>query len=621
MRKILINIFIFILGTATYAQTPKLTATCNVKQVGVNSYFQVTYKLTGGTAQSFVKPSFKNFNVIGQYQSSGGGMTVIVNGKVVQGGEDETSWTYQLSPTATGKFTIDPAKAQVNGQWIQSNSLSVEVGSGNSNQSNTNHQNNKTNNTQKNTPSNSGNNDLFLQAYANKSNPMQGEQVIVTFKIYTRIPVTQYAINKLASFTGFWSQDLMKDVKNPPQSTEYVNGVQYNTATIRQVSLFAQKSGYLTIEPQEVECMVQVKSQHQANIFDNFFNDPFFNIPQMFDSYQNVKKTIRSNSLAINVRPLPLTDKPTDFNGAVGSFSLHAEIDKTQLPANDAATLKFTINGKGNLNLIDKLTVDFPPDFETYDPKINDKITSNASGVSGSRTFEYLIIPRNAGVFKIKPITFSYFDLTKQKYVSLTSPEFVLKVGKGTGSSNVTVSGVNQEDIKYIGSDIRYIKNKPFVVNKIGSIFFGSYLFFGILLLPLLLFIVFVIIWRKQLKLHSDVAMMKNKKATKIALKRLKLASQFMEQQNKAAFYEEISKGLWGYLSDKLTIPLANLSKDNIVDALQKKNVNDQTTEKFMETLNDCEYARFAPATEEAALRSAYDNAFDVIIKLEKELK
>ena len=616
MRRILIIIFsLFIfLGTA-FPQNAKLTATCNVKTVGLNSYFQVTYTLSGGTAQSFYRPSFKNFNIIGQYQSTGGGMTIIVNGKTIQGGSDESSWTFQLSPTSIGKFTIDAAKAIVNGQSVLSNSLSIEVTAGANKQNNTNQQN------KSNTKVDASGKDLYIQAFADKTNPLQGEQVIVTFKIYTRIPVTQYAINKLSSFTGFWSQDLLKDIKNPQQYTETVNGVQYSTAIIRKVALFPQQCGALTINSLEVECLAQVKSQKQSSVFDNFFNDPFFNIPNMFDSYQNVKKKIYSNPLTIYVRPLPVANKPSSFKGAVGYFSMNSEIDKTELKANDAATLKFTISGKGNLNLIDKLDIDFPPDLETYDPKLTDNIISNDAGISGSRTFEYLIIPRNPGTYKIKPINFSYYDLTKQSYVTLSSPEYTLKVGKGSGSSNVTVSGINQEDIKYIGSDIRYIKNQTFSVHQIGSFFFGSWTFFLLFFLPLVLFIIFVIVWRKQLKERSNIALMKNKKATKVALRRLKKASHYLQVNDKISFYDEIFKALWGYLSDKLNIPIADLSKDTITLGLQQKKVDEGTIAQFVETLNNCEFARFAPSGESITMQSIFDEAMSIITKIEKELR
>jgi hypothetical protein len=605
-----------------FSQTAKLTVSSNAKTVGLNSSVQVTYTLTGGSATKFIRPSFANFQILSQYQSSGGGMTVVVNGKLVQSGDAETKWTFQLVPTKIGKFTIDPANAYVNNEWINSTSISIEVVNG-STKSNTNTGNNNgQQNAKTNNATTNGGDDIFIRAYADKPNPMQGEQVIVTYKIYTKVNVSQFAINKLSSYSGFWSQDLLKENEKAHQYTEVINGQSYTVADIRKIALFPQKSGYLTVQPLEVECVAQVKTKSKSpgNIFDSFFNDPFFG-NNMFDSYQNVKKKIRSNVLGISVKPLPEANKPNDFKNAVGSFTFNSSIDQTSVKANEPVNLKFTISGKGNLKLIDNLNIEFPPDLETYDPKTNDNIISNSAGISGSRTFEYLIIPRNAGQFKIKPVTFSYFDLNRRAYVTLTSPEYTLNVAKGSGSSNITTSGVNQEDVKYIGSDIRFSKTQNTKLEKIGSFFFGSGLFWALFLLPLILFIAFIVIARKQLKLRSDVQLMKNKKATKVSLKRLKLAQQFLSENKKEAFLDEIFKALWGYLSDKLGIPVADLSKESVENALQLKNVNPETSKAFLETINHCEFARFAPADNSTVLADIYNEAFDIISKIEKELK
>ncbi|NVO03851.1 MAG: protein BatD [Bacteroidetes bacterium] len=624
MKKIILFIQALIIlcfaSVNAFSQSAKLTVSANSKTVALNSSIQVTYTLTGGNASKFIRPTFANFQILGQYQSSGGGMTVVVNGKLVQSGDEETKWTYQLVPTKTGKITIDPANAYVNNQWVSSPSIVIEAVNGtakNNGNNNTGQQNTKTN-----PAASSGGEDIFIRAYADKQNPLQGEQILVTYKIYTRVNVSQFAINKLSAYAGFWSQDLLKEGDNAKQSTEVINGQNYTVAEIRKIALFPQKSGNLTVQPLEVECVAQVKTKSKSagNIFDSFFNDPFFG-NNFFDSYQNVKKKLKSNILNISVRPLPDNNKPNDFKNAVGSFTFNSSIDQTQVKANEPVNLKFTISGKGNLKLIDNLNIEFPPDLETYDPKTNDKIVSNAAGVSGSRTFEYLIIPRNSGQFKIKPVNFSYYDLNKRAYVTLTSPEYVLNVAKGAGGSNITTSGVNQEDVKYIGSDIRFSKTQNTKLEKIGSFFFGSGLFWALFLLPLLLFIAFIVIARKQLKLRSDVQLMKNKKATKVSMKRLKLAQQFLSENKKEAFLDEIFKALWGYLSDKLGIPVADLSKESVENALQLKNVNPETSKAFIETINNCEFARFAPADNSTVLADIYNEAFDIISKIEKELK
>ncbi len=387
--------------------------------------------------------------------------------------------------------------------------------------------------------------------------------------------------------------------------------------SLRKVALFPQQSGKLTIDPLAVDLIAQIQVQRKrSNSPFDIFEDAFFN------SAQNVKKTINSNAVTINVKPLPTTGKPEGFSGAVGNFTFRSDIDRTEIKANDAINLKFTISGRGNIKLIDKLKIDFPPDFETYDPKVLDNISKSDNGISGTKTFEYLIIPRNQGNFTIKPITFSYFDLNKGKYVTLTSPEYNLKVNKGDGKQNtVSVTSSNQQDIKYIGSDIQYIKIKPVKLFKKGFYFFQSTLYYILLLIPFLLFITYLIIRRKHIKLRSNLALLKNKKATKVASKRLKKASQFLKSNESDKFFIEISQALWGYISDKFSIPLAELSMDSVSQALQSKSVSDEISKEFIETLHNCEFARFAPGDNATKMDKIYKESINIITKTERELK
>jgi len=594
-----------------YAQQPKFTASTNSAIIGIGGSTQIVYTLVNGTSEGFQRPNFNGFTVTGSQKSSGGNMTLIVNGQVVQSGGEE-KWIYQISGSKVGKYTVEPAKVKVKGQWLSSNSLTIEVSA-------------KPPANKQNQGNNSGNgsvsaNDVFVKASLTKSNPYQGEQTTISYKIYTRIPISQYAINKLASYTGFWTYDLIKDKDQPKQYSETVNGEKYMVAEIRKVALFPQKSGRLTIEPLEVECLAQVRVKSRKDPFDDFFNDPFFS-NQFGSSYQNVKKTLKSNSIVVNVKPLPTNNAPDDFNGAVGSFTIKSEIDRTELKSNEAVTLKITISGKGNLSLIDKINTEFPTDFEVYDPKINDNISTTGGEISGTRTFEYLIIPRNPGVFTLKPIQFSYFDLAKGVYNTLSTQGYTLKVGKGTGNSGGVYSSAAKEDIKYIGSDIRFIYVKDNSLNKTGYFFFNSWLYYLLLLLPIVIFIVIIVVWRKQMNLRSNQALLKHKKATKVALKRLKTAEEFLKQNNKDNFYIEISKALWGYCSDKFSIPVSNLSVENISEKLKEKNISEEVINNFITTINNCEYARFAPLDESVSLQKIYDDSVSIISKLEQNLK
>lgn len=597
------------------AYTQQLTATCKYSKIALDKSFQVTYTLTGGNTSQFSKPAFTGFTLGGTSQ-----------GTVIQNGSYKLTWTYTLKPTAVGTYTIDAAKANVNGTWISSNTLSIEVTAGtSSNLTNNNNSNNNSSNSNSTTSTtNASSNDVFLRAYIDNSSPYEGEQVILTYKIYTRIPVTQCNIEKLPAFTGFWSEEMTKDDDKLVQSTETYNGVQYTVAELRKVVLFPEKSGTLTIDPLDVKCNVQVVTKQQYNDpFGNFFNDPFFSnfTKQFFNTYSQEEKTITSNSLSLVVKPLPTTDQPAEFKGSVGSFTFDAELDKTKLKANEAANLTFTLKGSGNLSMAEHPDIDFPADLETYDPDVKENILTTATGVSGSKTFNYLIIPRCAGEFTIKPVKFSYYDLLKKAYVTLESPEFTLNVEKGSGNDDASVSSMNKEDIKYLNSDIYYIKSSPFFLTTIGSFFYASPLFFGLIALPLLLFFLFVIIYRHKLRENSNIALMKNKKATSVAHKRLDAACVFLKENKKEAFLDEVFKALWGYVSDKLNIPLSELSKDSVCDKFAMKNVNEEISKQFIATLNNCEFARFAPDDGTLTMNSIYDEAAGIITKMERELR
>lgn len=610
-----IVLFISSLLTASpfFSYSQKLTASASSTTMGLNNSVQITYSLSGGKSESFQQPSFNGFSVIGTSKTSGGGVTMIINGKVVQDGGGSESWIYTIVPSKIGKFTIDPAKVKVNGQWVSSSSLTIEVTKA---AANTNNQ----QQTQQTQTADASATDLYVKVFADKTNVLQGEQLTVTYKIYTRIPISQYAIQKLPSFSGFWSYDLLKDKDKVVQYNETINGQKYVIAEIRKIALFPQKTGRLSVEPLEVECIAQILVKKKANNpFGSFFDDPFFQ--NAFSSgYQEVKKTLKTNSLSITVSDLP-NNKPEDFCGLVGSLSMDTKVDKTEVKANDAVNLTFTLNGKGNLSLIDKLNIEFPSDFEVYDPQISEKISTNGGEISGSKTFTYLVIPRTPGNFKLKPFTLSYYDKAKKTYVSLSSGEINLKVGKGDGSGGSYSSSGNKEDIQYIGSDIKFIETKNFEVYPVGFFFFGSGLYMFLLFLPLGLFIAFVVLMRRHIKLQSNTLLLKHKRATKVALKRLKQANIFMKSNQRENFYQELSRALWGYICDKFSIPLAELSLDAARETLEGKNIEENIRNKFIEILNDCEFARFAPVEVTKGMETLYNDAIEIISKTERELK
>ncbi|MFH1121699.1 MAG: BatD family protein [Bacteroidota bacterium] len=617
MKPTRIPIFLLLMVSAFTGWGQKVEFTATAREVvSVGDQFRLVFSVNA-QASGFTAPVLKDFTVLaGPSQSSSTSMQII-NNQVTR--TVDYSFTYILSADKEGTFTIGPASVNVDGKVYKSNQVTVKAVKGNAPQPRQGAQGSQGNQQ----PSGEiSSRDLFVRASVSKSNPYQGEQIIVTYKIYTRVPVAEYSITKAPGLSGFWTQDLIKDSKNLNQYRETVDGAEYVVAEIKKDAMFAQKSGKLTIEPLEMDVIAQVQrklGRKPTNdpFFDNFFNDSFFG-----NTVQNIKKTISSNQITINVKPLPNEGKPIDFTGAVGNFSITATTDRNELKANDAMSLKFTVTGKGNIKLIDKPALVFPSDFEVYDPRISDNINTVASGVSGSRTFEYLIIPRNPGNFIIKPATFAYFDINTGIYKTLKSQEFKIIVERGDGSeSTFTTGGNNKEDFKLIGSDIRFIKTGRLDLHPVNTFLFGSIPFWLLLATPLILFIIFLVVWKNELKKRGNKALMRNRKATGVARKRLKLAEKFLKQANQEAFWSETSNALWGYMSDKFNIPRSTLSMDSVNEALSAKNVNEELIKQFMSTLNNCEFARFAPGNKTQAMDQLYGQAIDVITRTEQELR
>lgn len=596
-------------------QKVEFRATAN-DVVAVGDQFRLIFSVNA-QASGFTAPVLKDFSVLaGPSQSSSSSMQII-NNQVTR--SVEYSFTYLLQANNEGTFTIAPASVNVDGKTYKSNAVTIKVVKGSAQAGRGNQQGGQN---QAQPSGEIGSKDLFVRASVNKSNPYQGEQVIVTYKIYTRIPVSEYSITKAPGLSGFWTQDLLKDSKNLNQYRETIDGQEYVVAEIKKDAMFAQKSGKLEVEPLELDVIAQVKRKSQRGrtndpFFDSFFDDSFFG-----NSMQNVRKTIQSNKLTIDVKPLPAQGKPLGFTGAVGNFSISASTDRTELKTNDAMSLKLTVTGKGNIKLIENPAFEFPPDFEVYDPRVTDNISTTAAGVNGSRTFEYLIIPRNPGNFTIKPVDFSYFDVSAGTYKTLTTQEFKISVARGSdGDGTFTAGQVNKEDFKYIGSDIRFIKTGNISLKPVNSFLFGSPLFILLLLAPAFLFAVFVIVWRSELKKRGNQALMRNKKATGVARKRLKSAEKFLKKGEHEAFWAETSNALWGYMSDKFNIPRSALSMDSVNTALSAKNVNETLIKQFIDTLNNCEFARFAPGNRSQKMDEIYNQAIDVITKTEQELR
>ncbi len=604
MRKIFILLIslTFFLSSASYADGVQFTATAKTT-VRVGEKFQLQFNINA-EGSGFKGPRISDFQVLTGPNTSTNSSVQIINNKVTR--KVSYVFTYILKARQVGSFTIPAATINYQGKQYKSNSLNIKVVKG------------ATSSTPGKT---TGKDNVFVRAYISNTTPVQGEQIILTYKLFTSVAISNIDDSKISSFPGFWSKNLLENRKGYTQTREQIEGTEYVVAELKKFALFPQRSGEIAIQPGELNCVAQIRSSSQRKssdpFFDSFFNDPFFN-----SRYQNIEKQLFSNSQKIDVRPLPGKDKPANFSGAVGSYSFKSEINKTEVKTNEAITLKYTLSGQGNLQLIDPPVINFPTDFEVFDPEIKNNIKTSVNGVSGTRTFEYLIIPRNPGDYTIKPVEFSFFNIKSRKYVTLRTPTYNIKVKRGEGNSgNITYSGVSQEDIQYIGRDIRHIKLPSYNLRPIGFFFFRSLNYYALILIPVLIFIILLIVWRKNIKRRGNLAMEKNRKATKVSKKRLKAASAFMKGNRENEFYEEVSKALWGYISDKFNISRSVLSMDNVKDKLLRKSVDEQIINQFIETLNSTEFARFAPGDKSQNMEGVYNQALEIISKIERELK
>ncbi len=581
----------------------------------MNEQFQVTYTLnTNGS--NFRGPALGDFSVLAGPMTMNN--TQIVNGSV----SISQSYTYMLMPKAEGSFKIGPATVAANGQTITSNVVNITVVKGNSSAQN--------NRGQAGGSQDDGNaiseRNLFIRASVDKSSAYLGEGISITFKLYSNVDLSSPAIKSIPSFTGFWNHEVELSTSDQSlRSQENVNGINYNSWVLKKFVLFPQQSGTITIDPMELEGIARLKGKgrrEDVDPFGMFGNDPFGQqMMQMMGGYKDVKYVIKTNVLKINVRPLP-PNAPASFSGAVGKMSVDVQLDKTTAKANEPLSLKLKINGSGNLKLAEAPEINFPPDFETYDPKITENYKVSASTVSGTKTIEYLIMPRHEGNFTIDPIAFTYFDLEKNQYVTHHAGPFNVHVTRGSGSGAATASGggIDKSDFQLLGRDIRYIKITTSDFTLDNGHFYGSAPFYALSIAPLLLFGGLIVYRRKQDQYLSDKSLLRSRNATSIAKKRLSTADKLLQSGKHSEVFDEVSKALWGYVSDKLTIPLSELSKETIAAMLTGKQVSENSVSTFLSTLQSCEMARYAGFTAGDA-GAIYKQALELISKIEGELK
>jgi len=605
MRKIVcLWIALLALTVQAYADD-KVTFTASAPDaVAVGDQFRLSYTVNTQKVKNFRAPSIKGFDVLM-------GPSRSYSMQSINGNTTETlTFTYILLAQKEGEYTIPGATITANGDQMLSNSVKIKVlpaDKANSSQSG---------NAQSTSRSSSSgtsisNNDLFITATASKTTAYEQEAILLTYKIYTVVDLRGFDNVKLPDFKGFHSQEV--ELPNDRRwGLEPYKGRNYHSTIYRQFVLFPQQSGKLTIDAARFDASIE-KMDAIDDPFEAFFNGGAGSI--------QIKKTLMTPKLTIDVKPLP-AGKPADFSGGVGEFNISSSINSTKVKTNDAITVKVVISGTGNLKLVGEPEVKFPEDFEVYDPKVDSKFRLTNAGLSRNKVIEYLAIPRNAGTYKIPAIKFSYFDIKSRSYKTLTTEEYTVQVEKGAGNASQTIANfTNKEDLKVLNEDIRFIKQNDVKLSPKGKYFFGSMGYWLFYIVPGLIFIACFLIYRKQIAANANVAKVRTKKANKVAVKRMKQAGKLLAANEKDAFYDEVLKALWGYISDKLSIPVSQLSKDNIEEELRKYGVAEDLIKEFLNALNSCEFARFAPGDANQAMDKVYSDSLEVISKMENSIK
>ncbi|RZK79232.1 MAG: protein BatD [Pedobacter sp.] len=578
MRVKFFLIFMFMVcSVSVFAADIKVTASVRSTQVAVGEVFEVSFSVNADM-QRFAPPTFNGFQVVGGPNQSSSFSSV--NGSTTV----SMSLSYDLVATREGEYTIGAATVIVDGKPYKSNALKIKVVKASAAQQGG--VQGMQRGGQSAAPSEDLSKRIFIKATPSKTNVFQGEQLSVTYKLYCNIEILDNALDKLPDFNGFWSQEIKMNNQNIEWTSEIINGSRYSVAVLKQIVLFPERFGKLKLDPLAMTFGVRQPTQS---------NDP---IEQFFGgSYKDVKVNVKSTPITINVKPLPEAGKPEGYQGAVGNFSIISTADKTSLKANEAVNYTVKISGSGNLKLLKAPVLNLADDIEKYDPKITDDITETLSGVSGSRAFNYLLIPRHEGNYKLEPQTFSYFNPSSGKYITLTTNGFDLKVAKGIASANVTALGNGQQDVKILDKDIRYIQTKGVEFAKDQSGFYGSGLFYALLFTGPLAFLGAITYRTWYRKNNKDVVKVKGRKASKKASIHLANAQKQLTTGDKKAFYEAIYKGLFGYLSDKFNIEAADLNRDNIAEQLKGRGIAASVIDQLLETIDLCEMARYAPVS------------------------
>ena len=611
MKRLYSIVIIFSLAVSAFAEDVEFRAQAP-SQVVVGKPFQLTYSVNQ-RAKDLQAPEFTDFDYLAGPYTSQSSSTSFVNGKRTS--SFQLTYTYTLMANKEGTFTLQPARITVSGEQYTSNGVRITVlpadETPSSQRSATSNQQSATSSQQS---SQTSSENIFVRTIVSKTKVHEQEAILLSYKLYfAGVDVAQLTNNtKLPEYTGFLKQDIEQG--EIQTELEHYNGRNYQTATLYRTLLYPQHSGDIVIDPATFEAVLRVQTRSQVrSIFDDFFG-----------SYTNVTKALKAPGVTIHVSALP-AGKPAGFSGGVGRFNMASAISSTDLKTNEAVTIKIDIQGTGNMKLLKTPVIDWPEGFEAYDPKVTNNFKTTTAGVSGKKEIEYLAIPRASGEYVIPAISYAYFDTQDGQYKTLRTPEYTLHVSKGAGNDEATQAivqnFVNKEDVQQFGSDIRYIHSNSasgLTSNSASGLTYGTLTYWLCYIIPLLVAIVLLIVFRKQIRENADITRVRYKHANKVAKKRLKAAAKLLAEGNKAAFYEEIERAAVSYLSYRLSIPTADLSKDTIAEILRSKNVPAELIAEVKDVLSTAEFARYAPSAD-SQMQTLFDRTTELINKLENQ--
>ena len=581
--------------------------------VAVGEAFRVEFALNAKPdGDTFKAPSFEGFDVLAGPAISQGSSVQIVNGSMTK--SVSYTYTFVLLPQAAGNVTIGAAEVKVDGSSYRTRPLPIEiVNEGEGSRPQSQGGSNRADDAQTDAQSQIGKDDILLRAVVSRSSVYKNEPLHVAFKLYTRVPYVNIVPESAPSFNGFWSQDLT-DPNAARVGRETYNGKVYETRILYDYLLYPQQVGTLAIDPVEMTVVAQVVVQSRNA-------DPFFGGGR---EVYNVPRKVQSQRASVNVKALP-AGAPASFSGAVGNFTMDAQFPSERIAANSGATVTVKISGTGNLTFVQAPKLPLPTSFEQYNVKTTESINTSSSGISGYRQFEYPFIARAEGTYDLEPIEFTFFDPQRMQYVTLKSKSLSLEITPDTraGGGDAVVMqgrGMSKEEVKMLGQDIRFIKlgGAQLRSERVPFIFSAAYwiLLAGILVLFAMIYIAL----RRQIRESQNVALVRGKRANKIAVQRFRAAKRYMEEQNRHAFYEEMLRALWGYMSDKFNIPVANLTKENVREELHKRGVSSEDSQRFTAIITQCDEAQYSPV-ESARMGDVYSEGVNLISRIESVIK